>query len=164
MRRANQHENNQDETNAIQAPQAAAAARTTRNRWQHDACTDQSICSRVGQVNGEKVTINFNPLKRQWRFFQKKFPWPHQWREKISSFQSIPLPPVGGGATLQTRKNSPPIRKATPHELFGSVLKCSASMIKPESRECGGEIFHGWSGNRVSSEFPQSISNKRFAP
>jgi hypothetical protein len=97
-------------------------------------------------------------------FLLKIFPPQDQWREKISSFQSIPLPPVGGGATLQTRKNSPPIRKATPHELFGSVLKCSASMIKPESRECGGEIFHGCSGNRASSEFPQSISNKRFAP
>lgn len=30
-------------------------------------------------------------------FLLKFFPPQDQWREKISSFQSIPLPPVGGG-------------------------------------------------------------------
>jgi hypothetical protein len=37
-------------------------------------------------------------------------------------------------------------------------------MIKAGSRESGGESFHGNAENRVSGEFPQSISDKRFAP
>jgi hypothetical protein len=37
-------------------------------------------------------------------------------------------------------------------------------MIKAVSWESGGESFHGNAENRVSGEFPQSISNKLFAP
>ena len=49
------------ETNTIQAPQTAAVARATRNHWQHDAYADQSIRSRVSQVNGEKVALSTMP-------------------------------------------------------------------------------------------------------